>query len=178
MHKNITIAQFTIIVDTREQLPYKFEDVRIDRKKSFVWSKTKTLQTGDYSLECYENRVCVERKSLADLYGTLGRGRERFERELERMQTLDASMVVIEATWQEIAYPGMDEHGNENYNWNSSLSANSVLGTIVAWSRKYPKTHWKAAGNRKGGEKATFEFLRNWWISEQKSTHIVEVSHE
>ncbi len=171
MHKNIAIAPFTIIVDTREQLPYTFEDIRVGRKKSFVWAKTKTLSTGDYSLEGYENRVCVERKSLADLYGTLGRGRKRFEREFERMQTMDASMIVIEATWQEIAYPGMDEYGNENYNWNSRLSANSVLGTIVAWSGKYPKTRWKAAGNRKGGENATFEFLRNWFLKQLGGDH-------
>ncbi len=165
---NPRIAPFKIIVDTREQLPYRFDGIRIDRKKSFVWTKTKTLQTGDYSLESYENRVCVERKSLSDLYGTLGSGRERFEREFERMQKMDDSMVVIEATWQEIVLPHLNDDGTENFNWSSRLSSNAVIGTIISWSRKYPKTRWEAAGNRKGGEKATFEFLRNWFLKQNE----------
>ncbi len=128
------IAPFTIIVDTREQLPYRFEDVRINRKKSFVWAKTKTLSTGDYSIAGFENKICVERKSLVDLYGTLGTGRGRFEREFERMQEMDTALVVIEATWKEIAFPNVNDDGTENFNWNSSLSPNSVLGTMFSWS--------------------------------------------
>lgn len=165
MTKNIEsrIAPFTIIVDTREQLPYRFDDVRVDRRKSFIWTQTKTLSTGDYSIAGFEDKICVERKSLVDLYGTLGSGRDRFEREFERMQDLDLSLVVVEATWKEIAFPDIKDNGETDYNWNSSLSSNSVIGTIVAWSGKYPKTRWKAAGSRKLGEKMTFEFLLNWF---------------
>jgi ERCC4-type nuclease len=163
----MNIAPFTIIIDTREQLPYQFRDIRIERCKAFVWKKIGTLKTGDYSIAGYENRVCVERKSLADLYGTLGSGRERFEREFERMQELDASLIVIEASWKEIAYPEETHNGNINFNWHSELNSNSVIGTIVSWSQKYPKTRWKAALDRNGGEKTTFQFLLNWYKNEK-----------
>lgn len=161
------IAPFTIIIDTREQLPYRFDDVRIDRRKSFVWTQTKTLSTGDYSIAGFEDRICVERKSLVDLYGTLGASRERFEREFERMQDLDSSLVVIEASWREIASPDKKDDGEIDYNWSSSLSSNAVLGTIVTWAGKYPKTRWKAAGSRKDGEKVAFKFLLEWFQKQE-----------
>ena len=44
-----------IIVDTREQKPYVFENQII-----------KKLEIGDYSVEGHEDCFCIERKSKAD----------------------------------------------------------------------------------------------------------------
>ena len=152
------LSPFTIAYDTREQLPFSFADIRIDRKKAFVMTQRRTLPTGDYSIIGYEENVCVERKSLADLYQTLGKGRERFLRELERMQTMDYSAVVIEASWQQISSPADDDPF-----WHSKMHPNSIIGTIVAYASQFPKTRWKAAGNRHNAETITFRLLLNYW---------------
>ena len=153
------LSPFTIAYDTREQLPFSFADIRIDRKKAFVMTQRRTLPTGDYSIIGYEENVCVERKSLADLYQTLGKGRERFLRELERMQTMDYSAVVIEATWQQIAYPTYD-----NPLFYSKMNPNAVIETIRQWEKKrFPKTEWIIAKNRHNAEMITFRLLLNYW---------------
>jgi len=61
------MSDFTIIVDSREQKPYLFGGYTCGVKKS-------GLKTGDYSIEGYENSICVERKSKEDLYSSLGKG--------------------------------------------------------------------------------------------------------
>jgi len=50
------------------------------------------------------------------------------------MQEMDTTLIVIEATWEEIADPI-----KYDLNWHSTVSPNAVLGTITAWSGKYPK---------------------------------------
>jgi hypothetical protein len=151
-------SPFTIAFDTREQLPFAFRHVHIDRKKAFVLTRRVTLPTGDYSIVGLENKVCVERKSLEDLYQTLGKGRDRFIRELERMQDFDRSLVVIEASYNQIVKP-------TEYDplFHSQMHPEAVLGSIVAFAGQFPKTRWKPAGNRKQAEKETFKFLLHYW---------------
>ena len=55
-----------IIIDNREQMPLTFEHFP---------SRCGTLQSGDYSLAGHEGRFTVERKSVADLIGSLTAGR-------------------------------------------------------------------------------------------------------
>ena len=87
-----------IVVDTREQLP--------------LWAgNRKTLKTGDYSIEGYENKIAVERKSLADLAGSLGKGHARFRRELERAKELDYFAIVVEGSVTDL----------EKKNWHHSF---------------------------------------------------------
>ncbi|MDR1180944.1 MAG: hypothetical protein LBL13_03065 [Bacteroidales bacterium] len=152
------IVPFTIIIDTREKLPYTFADIRTERKKAFVLTSVSTLPTGDYSIAGYENRICVERKSLEDLYHTLISGRDRFADELLRMQEFDRSIVMIEAGWQQIANPELHDP-----TWHYSAHPNSVIGTIISFAGKYPKTYWKAAGSRSAAQKETFKYLLSYY---------------
>jgi len=84
-----------IIVDTREQTPLHFPEHNVIRHK---------LDTGDYSLEGYEDVICVERKSIGDLISTLNKvkskgkksNRERFWEELERMTSFRTCAIIIE----------------------------------------------------------------------------------
>ena len=55
-----------IIIDNREQTPLTFQHFS---------SRRGTLQSGDYSLAGHEGRFTVERKSVADLIGSLTAGR-------------------------------------------------------------------------------------------------------
>lgn len=61
-----------VIVDTREQLPYWTDCHR------------EALHVGDYTTVALKGKFHVERKSLADLYGTLTKGNGRFKYELFR----------------------------------------------------------------------------------------------
>ena len=123
-------------------------------------TQRRTLPTGDYSIVGYENKTCIERKSLEDLYQTLGKGRERFIRELERMQTMDYSAVVIESSWINISNPT-----NNNPFFHSKMHPNAIIGTIVSCADRFPKTDWKAVGNRQNAETVTFQLLFNYWTN-------------
>ena len=66
-----------LLVDTREQKPLAF---------SHLPAESATLYTGDYSVKGLEECFSVERKSLADLAGSLTRERDRFMREMHRLR--------------------------------------------------------------------------------------------
>jgi ERCC4-type nuclease len=147
---------FVVAIDTREQHPYAFESITtgIDCRPVEVRTERATLASGDYSIVGHERAVAVERKSLNDLYGTLTAGRDRFERELDRLSALSFSVVVIEATWGEIAKPPM---------FATKVNPASIVGTIHAWQQRYP-TRWLACDNRHWAEQATYHVLRRYWI--------------
>lgn len=77
-----------IFVDTREELPFLFKDSKTISMK---------LICGDYTVknEDLYSDVYIERKSINDLYGTMGKGFDRFCRELERAQELNHYIVVV-----------------------------------------------------------------------------------
>ena len=81
-----------IVIDTREQTPLKFRT-----SKNVEGTVVKALNTGDYSIEGMEHLIAIERKSAADLYGSLGKGNARFQRELSRAAlNLDYFAIIIE----------------------------------------------------------------------------------
>ena len=82
-----------IKIDSREQLPYRFD----------CPSEVGTVPTGDYSICGLENHVSIERKTIDDLVGCLSKGRDRFERELQRGKGLDYFALVCECSLQNIA---------------------------------------------------------------------------
>ena len=70
--------EIVVAIDTREQKPYRF-----------ARSEVKTLASGDYSIVGLEDRIAIERKTKEDAYSSLGQGRARFERELQRLSRFD-----------------------------------------------------------------------------------------
>lgn len=146
--------------DTREQSPYSFEGIGWDAADGGGPGKVLTIETvrgtlasGDYSLLGHETRVAVERKSLSDLYGTLGQGRDRFERELERLAVMEWAAVVVEATWPEVCTEPPP---------HTKLAPKTVMRSILAWSVRYPKVHWIPAGPRRLAEVTTFRLLERF----------------
>lgn len=89
----------TIIQDTREQRPLDFSpfpNVTVEVAK---------LWPGDYSIKGYEKSIAFERKSVADLIGTLKNGyagrhalrRLRFDYELEEFERhFDRAFIIVE----------------------------------------------------------------------------------
>jgi len=82
----------TVVIDTREQLEYAFSVPSVRRK----------LEAGDYSVEGFEDRVAVERKSMADFVSTVIRGRKRFHKELEKLRHYEAACVVVEGNFRDL----------------------------------------------------------------------------
>ena len=79
--------EYFIYVDTREQKPLRFKR-GIEIKK---------LDFGDYSFSsktdscnCY-----IERKSLSDFIGTMSKGYERFCKEIERAESMEANLIIL-----------------------------------------------------------------------------------
>lgn len=107
----------TVIVDSREQNAFDFSlPVEIG-----------TLTTGDYSVRGLEHLVAVERKSLPDLLGCLGQGRDRFIRELQRLRAYRFRLIIIESTPDEI----------DAGQWRSTLKPSHVWGSIASWTARY-----------------------------------------
>ena len=80
----------TLITDSREQDVLSFDGLRA------VEVVRHGLKTGDYSISGYEDKICFERKSIADLVSTLIGGHERFLREMERMKDFDVKYILVE----------------------------------------------------------------------------------
>lgn len=106
--------QLTAVVDTREQWPLDLEPLR---------TITGTLATGDYSLRGLEHIVALERKSLPDLLACVGRERERFDREVQRLLAYPVRALLIESTWQDI----------ERGEWRGEIKPDQVTGSVLGW---------------------------------------------
>lgn len=156
------IENFSIIVDTQEQMPYLFKDYpahKVERKK---------LKTGDYSIKGYESQICVERKSISDFYGSIGHGRERLEAEFKRMALFDWKMLLIEdISWTEVNTPppifSFEKYGKGKKDYESirKVTPATVKGTIFSWSQKFG-VQTILAGNRQMGEEIVVNFFTTY----------------
>lgn len=170
MNTNIPpiICPFTLTIDTREQSPFQFKSFRADAKHArtvkglkiipdlFIPTITQGLPTGDYSIQGHESSIAIERKSLNDLYGTLGGGRERFERELVRLSQMKVAHIVVEADWMAVLTCPPDR---------TKLNPKSVFRSINAWEQEFPTIHWQFMGNRELAEHKTFRILERYWVN-------------
>lgn len=111
-----------MVIDTREQTPLYMPHP----PKGLVIVRD-TLNSGDYSIRGFECQVAVERKSLEDFLGSIGTGRDRFKRELERLRGYDWAALVIEAPEDRVMSGGV---------W-SAMKPESIRGTIVSICVRY-----------------------------------------
>lgn len=162
----IKMCPFTVWIDNREQLPYTFANLppKASRSGLFVVPTERLyLATGDYTISGYEDRFAIERKSLEDLYATLGQHRDRFENELQRLNAMAFAAVIVEASVREVWNPAKFRRG-----WQSRLKPMSVEGTIVSWSIRYPRVHWWPVGGRREGEVRAFHAMEQFWNQMRK----------
>ena len=115
-------ADLCILIDSREQRPLRFRNVKSERA---------TLHTGDYSVRVGDvslsDVVAIERKSISDLVGSLGGGRARFERELDRLAHIRWRFLVIEGEMREIA-------AGTRF---SNLTPKQIISPLLSWQTKY-----------------------------------------
>lgn len=153
-----TAQTLTIRIDTREQDPFTFESVRMPY---YPFRVTRgTLPTGDYA---DDGRIAmppgaqavVERKSLADLYGTMTRGRDRFERECTRMAEYGYAAIVIEATWEQIMRP------NDYLRHGTRMVPRAVVAGLIAFAQRYG-VHVIPCPGRRFAEQLTHRIIERW----------------
>jgi DNA excision repair protein ERCC-4 len=156
-------AQFrgmTIKQDTREQLAYTFECVREPMVPYRVLRTT--LSEGDYQVTRTHrgaspaDTIALERKSLEDLHGTVGRGRARFERELTRLQPYGYAAIIIEAPWHKILRPDLYLYGG------GGVQPKSMMASLLAWSQRFG-IHVFTFENRSLAEIASYRMMERWW---------------
>lgn len=148
--KDIAPEDVTIICDQREQLPWDLSPMK---------SELGTLATADYSVKGLEHAIAVERKSLDDFLGCVGQGRERFDRECQRLLAYQTRAIIVEASWDELC----------RGEWRSKITPQAAQGSALGWiAMGIPLLF---AGSRNHAEKAAARLLflaaRRHWRSAQ-----------
>jgi DNA excision repair protein ERCC-4 len=169
-------APFVVVVDTREQIPYMFGQVPCDEREIKagriasvqngvaclpVPTVVAGLKQGDYSILGYEDQIAIERKSKEDLYSTIASGRDRFERELARLNSMGGKLaqgtrgyVVVEAEISDIV--------NEPPPF-TKLRSKTILRSVIAWQHRYPFVKWWFLPGREVAEVIVYRTLDRWY---------------
>jgi len=134
---------FTIVVDTREQLPYDFANCI-----------KKSLASGDYSIEGLEQKIAIERKTKQDIYQSVSKERKRFKKEAERLQEYQYAAIVIECTLSDLLEPPPF----------SEVSPRVVINTLISWSIKH-KLHIFFASSREHARGLVYRLLEKFWLN-------------
>jgi ERCC4-type nuclease len=82
-----------------------------------------TLTTGDYSIKGCEHFIAVEKKSKDDLIACVGRERDRFEREIQRLLAYECRAIIVEATWSQF----------QTQTWRGQITPNQAQSAILSW---------------------------------------------
>lgn len=127
--------RFKIVRDTREQ-DGKGWNFRASANCSGM--DIEKLDVGDYTVKGLENLLMIERKSLGDLWNTLGNHKnyKRFLREMDRAKNHRLKYLVIEATLDDI---------NSGYYWyqpgrgktKSKISAANIHAKLISLQVKH-----------------------------------------
>jgi ERCC4-type nuclease len=136
----VKTPELVVAIDTREQKPYRFPRFEV-----------KTLATGDYSIVGLEDRIAIERKTKEDAYSSLGQGRTRFERELQRLSRFNYAALVIEASLPDfLQAPAF-----------SRMNPKAAVSSLIAWSVKYRVCVF-FAGDRRHGNALAYKLLQKY----------------
>ena len=136
------LKSMVVLVDTREQENKHITDYLEKKKIAYV---KRALPAGDYSVMIPKNEefgimrdiylnldredgILIERKNSAEeLAGNLGRNRDRFENELEKMKGAEKHLIVEKGNWSDI-FAGR---------YNSLVTSASYRGSLMAFMTRY-----------------------------------------
>lgn len=119
----------TFVRDTREQYPYAFNlPIKADKFDDGGYID-QFLSEGDYS--CLVNGgdilpVRIERKQFGEFFAMVGKERERFEAELERLRPY-RSFLLIEAT-EKMIWDGFER---------SRVPGTAAWGSVWCWAARF-----------------------------------------
>lgn len=171
---------FTVLIDSAEQTPFSFEHIRADanhgRREMIVHAEWRCLgrhprQLGDYSVDGLMGRVHVERKSVQDCQGTLlgfGGNRDRFEQELANLATIEAALVVVEGSLQDVLGTT-----NEHRTREHRVVAKQLHRSILALMQDH-HVPWLFCESRRMAEVSTFRFLERFYRKQTEKTRRIK----
>lgn len=154
---DFVLCPFTIAVDTREQANWTFRSMQSDAKDKklpiVIRTERKTLQTGDYSIVGHEQQIAIERKEKGDCFHCMGKDRDRFEKQVQRLSELPHGHLIVEADWASV-FAGHP---------NSQLKPKVVHRTVISWTLRYPSVHWWLCPSRAFAEATAFRILESFF---------------
>ena len=118
---------FTIIIDTREQIPWEF---------GFHNTAKKKLDTGDYTIEGFENILAIERKkSVSEIATNLSES--RFSDVLDRLNKIKHSYMVFEFSLDEVySFPVGSDIPKKLWD-KLRISGNYIIKRLIEIQLKY-----------------------------------------
>lgn len=140
------IKSLVYLVDTREKANLHILDYFNEKKLKY---KTRSLISGDYSVMIPQNcelgimmdtylnldttdGILIERKnSLEELAGNLGRNRDRFESELERMKKAEKHLIIENGSWLKIMRGQYTSEVTSSAYYNSLLTFQTRYGLHI-----------------------------------------------
>jgi DNA excision repair protein ERCC-4 len=131
-----------IIQDSREQCGYDFS------RFPDVDCEVGALDTGDYNLAGFTDRMALERKRLDDLVACLSQERSRFEKELSRARNFEMFACICECSLYDII----------SGRYRSQVKPQAVIQSIAAFSIRY-RVPFLFCGDRPSGELMTYSLL-------------------
>lgn len=119
-------SKFKIVIDTREQ-EGKGWDFRASANCS--GTERRKLDVGDYAIKGMEHIICIERKTLGDLWNTLSmqNNYDRFLREWDRAKDHRMKFLVIEAKLSDV---------QKGYAY-SKVSPNNIMAKLTSLQVKH-----------------------------------------
>lgn len=167
---------FTILVDSAETYPFSFRNLHADAKHNYepysIPCRIESLgryptSFGDYSIEGAFKQVAIERKSAADLQGTLlgwamfndnghdpTTRRERFFCELENLNQIQSACVVVESSLQ-FCLDALPHYGTKPPDVRRTI----LFHSIISCQQRWPRVQWAFCCNRQLAEQYAFRWL-------------------
>lgn len=156
------VFPLTVLLDSNEighRTHYRFEGITADKERGggdlLVPTRSANLFWGDYSLEGHEQHLIIERKTLADLYGTIGGRRDSFYEEVKRMSRARMAAVVIESSWEDVVLRQPEF---------TQTRPKTIVRTIMAWWARHPNVAWHFFGCRELCEVMTFRLIERYFL--------------
>lgn len=140
---------FTVIIDTREQMPWEF-GLHVTAKKK--------LDTGDYSIEGLEHLLCIERKrSVSEIATNITE--KRFKDVLERMNQIPYRFMLFEFDLEDVySFPVGSDIPKRL--WDSlRVSSNFILKYITMIQVQYG-IHVLFCGDSDNAEKLAVSIMK------------------
>ena len=118
--------KFKIIRDTREQ---KGKGWMFRASANCEGMEERKLDVGDYAIDGLEDTIMIERKTIGDLWGTLGNHKnyQRFLREMKRAENHRLKFLIIEGSLADV---------DQGYRW-SKVSSNNIHAKLMSLQVKH-----------------------------------------
>lgn len=143
------INDFTIIVDTREQTPWEFENYATANKK---------LDTGDYSIEGLQDIFAIERKrTVSEIANNITE--PRFKDVLDRLEKFKHKFILLEFTLNNVMdYPVGSTVPKRM--WHTlKITSKYILKYLTEINIKY-NIHTIYCGNRENAEEVAISIMK------------------